>query len=177
MDKLIRLDPGHLLAHDLGLVIDAFDRQKHFSQAFAHHHIEVEFPGQSLADFDVFVLDFESLVVLKGGEEVDQTEGVVQIPDGVHKGRVPFLDQMFKVVVGGVFPEVGMFGHVSSDLGLLDFFEVGPDFSEPAQQFLVGQEVDVFHVVIGLSVPGFLLRRFSRVDTLQDAQTTEVLKL
>ena len=59
---------------------------------------------------------------------------------------------------------------------LLVSLHVGFDLSELLQQLVVLQNLDVLHMVISLVVASELLFWLSRVDSLQDAQASEVVQ-
>lgn len=83
---------------------------------------------------------------------------------------------MAEIVSGGVFLQVSEFGHIASDFGALDLLEVGSDLSELGEETFVSQEVDIFHVVISLTVTSLLLGGFSGVDAFQDAESAEIFQ-
>jgi len=84
---------------------------------------------------------------------------------------------MLEIVSGCSALKMFKVGHVAADLGTASLFQVGADVSELSEQAFVGQEVDILDMVIGFLVAGLLLTGFAGVDTLENAESAEILEV
>lgn len=113
LGELIGNNPGHSLALNLGLVVDALDRKKTFAQALGLNHIMLKLGAETFAVANDFRID-----AVKGGkigEEEQDAQRIVKVLQGGLKGRIPthqspdivqwfepFLDDMIEGVMRSI---------------------------------------------------------------------------
>ncbi len=82
------------------------------------------------------------------GKQVQQSKGIVQVPQSVDEAGVSLADEVVQGVHGSeLFQAVGLL-LVALRLGLLHLLLVRPDVAEGIEQGLVQEEIDVLDVVV-----------------------------
>ena len=122
------------------------------------------------------LLNLQSLVLWELCKQRNHAECVVQISQSIDKSGVPVLDDGPEGVLGG-FLHVGLGDlDLATSEPLLVLFQVSFYFSELLNERVVLEDLDVLDVEVGLGVSLELFLRLTRVHTLEDAHSTEVLK-
>ena len=146
----VRGEPGDLLAVHHRLVVDPFDGYEHLAQRVHLGDVRLKLERELARLQQHLGRDPVPLVRGEHGEEVSQSERVVEVAEGVEKGRVPLLHEVVQAVLGLLLLQT-VHGVVRLlRPGALDLALVRAEVAEFLEEGLVREEVDVLDVVVGL---------------------------
>mmetsp|Transcript_17820 Transcript_17820/g.25182 ORF Transcript_17820/g.25182 Transcript_17820/m.25182 type:complete len:203 (-) Transcript_17820:191-799(-) len=172
----MRYDPSYGTIHDLCLHVNSLDGDKGFDDAGGHGTVGSPGGRERLGPARDFGTDASFAGECR--KEVEKTERIVEIGQGVDESGIPFLDEMVQRVGRcECILASGLVRFVPSGR-LADLFHEGLEGTEFFQEGFVCQGAYVLDVVVGLSLL-FLRRsiaRFTGIDALEDAQTSKVLE-
>ena len=98
--ELVGGHPGHCLSHQFHLIINSLDAQKCLLEALRNgavsHPLVVEFLGH----LDVFIIEAEGLVLGESGEQRNEAEGIVHVPECILESRISLLNDVTERVPG-----------------------------------------------------------------------------
>mmetsp|Transcript_2800 Transcript_2800/g.10397 ORF Transcript_2800/g.10397 Transcript_2800/m.10397 type:complete len:249 (-) Transcript_2800:154-900(-) len=174
LGPLVRDQPRHRLAADLGLVVESLDRDEDLFEAARSHYVGLPLQAELPGVVDAVHRNLVALAGRQGGEQVDDTKGVVDVPHGVHEGGVPLPHQLVEGVLGPPQPQLLRELELLLGLGLVYLALIGLDVPEHLEQGLVEQERQVLDMVVRLVRPLWLLSRLPGVDPLQDTKAAEL---
>ena len=106
----------------------------------------------------------------------NHAQSVVQISKRIDKSRVPVLNDRPKSVLRRLLHMCLGDLDLTPSQPLLVLFQVCFYFSELLDERVMLQDLDVLDVEVGLGVTLELFLRLTRVHTLEDAHSSEVLK-
>ena len=146
----VRGEPGDLLAVHHRLVVDPFDGYEHLAQRVHLGDVRLKLERELARLQQHLGRDPVPLVRGEHGEEVGERERVVEVAEGVEKGRVPLLHEVVQAVLGLLLLQT-VHGVVRLlRPGALDLALVRAEVAEFLEEGLVREEVDVLDVVVGL---------------------------
>ena len=146
----VRGEPGDLLAVHHRLVVDPFDGYEHLAQRVHLGDVRLKLERELARLQQHLGRDPVPLVRGEHGEEVSQSERVVEVAEGVEKRRIPLLHEVVQAVLGLLLLQT-VHGVVRLlRPGALDLALVRAEVAEFLEEGLVREEVDVLDVVVGL---------------------------
>jgi len=103
-------------------------------------------------------------------EEVNHSDGIVEIANSVHESRVTLLDEMCEGVFRLVLQKLRVLLLQLSRLGLLHLLAPRSVFAELVDEGIVHHKPQVLRQVVGIVLPSKLLRWLAWVNSLQDTE-------
>ena len=110
------------------------------------------------------------------GEKGHQRKWVIEVSQGIEEVGVSFPDQMIERNFRFVSGEILDFSDVSFGLGALVLSEVNFLRSQFLDEWIEGEEVYVFEMIVGSVHLLEFFGRLSWVNTLQNAEPSEILE-
>ena len=101
--ELIWSNPSNVLSHNFNLIVNALNTEEGLGEALGDGAIGHPLRVQLLADLNVFVGNFEALMLWKVGEQRDEAKSVVHVSQGILEGRIALSDHVAQRVLGHLF--------------------------------------------------------------------------
>lgn len=158
------------------MVVHSLNAHEHLLQRVGSDDVELEVAKQLAAELNLLSAEVELLMGGEDGEESHQGQWIVEVSQCVHELRIAFPDEMVEADFGFMLGEVLDLADIALGLGLLELLEVDFLGAYAIDDRIKGKEVDILKMVVG---PAGLLEFFgwlTRIDTLEDAQSAEILE-
>jgi len=151
------------------LVVNALNTEERLGEALGDGAIGHPLRVQLLADLDVFVGNFEALMLWEVGEQRDEAKGVVHVSQGILECRIALSDHVAQGILGHLLHVILCLLEFPLSLIFLVFLEVCFYVSEFLQQSVVFQDFEVLEMEVGLVISLELSLWLSWINSFQNA--------